>query len=151
MTAEIQPSSPMPTTEETIWRGNPSHLTNLKWYVFGGLCFWLVIPIFIVLWKWLEIRNFRYELTTERFRTIRGILNREMDELELYRVKDTSMTQPFFQRMFGLGSVVLLTSDKSTPELLIEAIPEPMQVRELIRAQVERLRDRKRVREVDFE
>ena len=138
-------------SEETLWVGRPSHLTNAQVYIACGLFFFLVLPLFYALWKWLELRCFEYELTTERLRISHGVLNKEFDELELYRIKDTSMTQPFFLRLFGLGNVVLVTSDKTTPELAIEAVGDPTQIREMIRGQVERLRDEKGIREVDFE
>jgi len=133
--------------EETIWTGRPSQVKNLKVFI---ACV-LIVPLPYAFWKWLEIRCFHYELTNQRLKTTRGVLNKQLDELELYRVKDTSFEQSFFLRMFGLGDVVLLTSDRSTPELRIEAIPDALDVREKIRTQVEMLRDTKRVREIDFE
>jgi hypothetical protein len=80
-----------------------------------------------------------------------GVFTRATEELELYRIKDTALIEPFWLRMFSLGNVVLMTSDRSTPEVIVEAVKNPDEVRELIRAKVEALRDTKRVREVDFE
>jgi len=137
--------------EELIWEGRPSHLTNLHIYVLCGLLCWLVIPLVYGIYRWLELRSLKYELTTQRLRTTHGILNREYDELELYRIKDLSLAQPFLLRLFALGNVMMWTSDKSTPELAIAAIPDSRNVHELLRAQVERRRDEKHVREVDFD
>ena len=77
--------------------------------------------------------------------------SRRTDELELYRVKDTAYEQPFFLRLFSLANIILTTSDVSTPQVMIDAIPaeEARQLRETIRICVEQSRDRTRVREVD--
>jgi uncharacterized membrane protein YdbT with pleckstrin-like domain len=140
------------TADETIiWSGGPSQLKNLKIYILCFLFCWLIVPIFIAIWKWIELRCLQYELTTQRLKTRHGILNKHIDELELYRVKDTSLELPFWQRIFGLGTVMMDTSDRSTPQVKMEAIPDAQEVREMLRTHVESLRDKKRVREIDFE
>ena len=75
----------------------------------------------------------------------------QIDELEIYRIKDSRVQQPLFLRIFGLGTVQLETSDRSNPEVRLHAIRDPRGLREQIRKYVEIQRDRKRVREVDFE
>ncbi len=111
----------------------------------------LVVPAGIALARYLIIRCRVYELTSDRLRLYNGVFNRTIDEIELYRVKDSTITQPFWIRVFGLGNVVLDTSDRSHPTAEMLAISDPQGVRELVRANVERLRDQKRVREVDFD
>jgi uncharacterized membrane protein YdbT with pleckstrin-like domain len=139
------------TQEETVWRGNPSQVINLGTFIGWGLLVWLIFPLFIILWKWLEVKHTQYEITSQRLRTRSGILNKKTDDLELYRVKDYRLDQPFFLRIFSLGNLVLETSDKSHPLVVLKAIPHAEQVKEKLRAQVEVLRDKKRVREMDFE
>ena len=92
-----------------------------------------------------------FELTTERIRIYEGILNQDINEVELYRVKDTRLEKPFWLRLFGLSNIVLQTSDRSLPEVKISAVRGGVEIREKLRKQVELLRDKKRVREVDFE
>jgi len=115
------------------------------------LLFWLVFPLFIILWQWLVLKNTQYELTDERLKTRHGVINRKMDDLELYRVRDHRFEQPLFLRIFGIGNITLQTSDKSHPVVVIRAIPRGEQLREQIRHAVEACRVKKRVREVDFE
>lgn len=45
------------TEEKTVWVGTPSQVVNLGSFILLGLFFWLVIPLFIILWKWLVVRN----------------------------------------------------------------------------------------------
>jgi uncharacterized membrane protein YdbT with pleckstrin-like domain len=137
--------------ERELWRGTPSQLVNLGWYILWLLLFWLVIPLFILLWQWLVIRNTVYELTSERLKLRRGVLNKHLDEVELYRVRDYKLEQPFFQRLFGLGNIVLQTSDRSHPSVRLRAIRDGEQLYERVRAAVEECRARKGVRELDVE
>jgi membrane protein YdbS with pleckstrin-like domain len=155
VTPKPQPSAYSPqvaqSQEQLLWTGRPSQIVNLGSFILCGLLFWLVIPIFIALWNWLTIRCMTYELTNQRFRISRGVLSRRTDELELYRVKDTSLVQPFWLRIFSLANIVMITSDMSTPSVSIKGIPfdNAKQLRETLRSHVEQLRERKRVREID--
>lgn len=143
---------PSKRTETQVWTGRPSQVANLGAFVWCGLLLWLVIPIFVAIWRYLLVRTMRYELTTQRFRFSHGVLSRRTDELELYRVKDSEFSQTLFQRLFGLGTIAMATSDESSPLAIIESIPasHAKELREQIRNLVEDLRDRKRVREIDY-
>jgi uncharacterized membrane protein YdbT with pleckstrin-like domain len=142
---------PIASTETIVWTGHPSQVKNLKVFIICFLLCWLIVPIFYAIWKFLEVRCHTYELTTQRLRTRRGVFNKQTEELELYRIKDITLVEQFWMRMFSLGNLLLITSDRTTPELLIEAIHEPAKVRDQLRALVENMRDTKRVREVDFD
>ena len=137
--------------EQTIWSGSPSQLVNLKVYTICVLLCWLIVPIFWAIWKFFEVKSFTYELTNQRLRTTTGIFTKKTDDIELYRVKDTFLVQTFFQRMFSLGNVVLVTSDRTDPEFTITSVANADEIREHIRSHVEELREKKRVREVDYE
>ena len=137
--------------EQQLWRGTPSQLVNLGWYILWLLLFWLVIPLFILLWQWLVIRNTIYELTTERLKLRRGVLNKELDEVELYRVRDYKLERPFFLRIFGLGNIMLQTSDRSHPRVRLRAVRDGERLYEQLRGAVEQSRATKGVRELDIE
>jgi uncharacterized membrane protein YdbT with pleckstrin-like domain len=137
--------------ERSVWQGTPSQVVNLGSFILLGLFFWLVIPLFVILWKWLVVKNTKYELTTERLRLRYGVFNKKTDELELYRVRDYKLDQPFFLRIFSLSNIVLTTSDKTHPSVVLEAITDGEELREKLRKYVEACRTRKGVREVDIE
>jgi uncharacterized membrane protein YdbT with pleckstrin-like domain len=138
-------------SERPVWSGSPSQVVNLGAFIGWGLLCWLVIPLFIILWRWLEVRNTRYELSTERLKIRHGVINKKMDELELYRVRDYKFDQPFFLRMFSLGNILLTTADRSNPSVTLRAIRDGESLREQIRNAVEACRVAKRVREVDLD
>jgi uncharacterized membrane protein YdbT with pleckstrin-like domain len=136
--------------ETTLWEGHPSHVKDLGFHLICLMLSWLILPVGLMLWRYLDTRCRRYEVTSERLRITRGILSRRMDELELYRVKDTSIDQPFFLRLFKLANLVVKTSDASTPRITLMAIPEVNVLRENLRGCVEKMRKKKGVREVDY-
>jgi uncharacterized membrane protein YdbT with pleckstrin-like domain len=137
--------------ERTIWSGSSSQIRNLHIYILCALFCWLVIPIFYALWKWIDLRSRHYDLTTQRIRVRQGIFSKRTDELELYRVRDVTVFEPFWQRLFGLGSIVITTMDTSTPSLTLEALPDAQATREHLRAAIEECRDRKKVRIAELE
>lgn len=152
--------------EEKLWRGSSSQWLNLGPFtaagvlaigiVAGGIFFppalaALVLPAVYALWKFLVVRMRVFELTSERLLVTQGVINQHVDEIELYRVKDSQLFRTWWMRPLGLSSVRLDTSDRTTPTLTIPAISGGWEMRELLRKQVEIQRDRKRVREMDFD
>ena len=140
------PQAAAPTQPETtIWTGTSSQWVNF----FPFLACLLIIPIPYAIYRWLAVRCTRFALTNQRFRISRGILSKHYDDLELYRVKDITLAQPFIQRVLGLGTVTMITSDATTPTILLPAIKEPLAVLDRVRAEVERVRRERNVRELD--
>ncbi len=147
----INPANAGNQAERELWTGRPSQLINIKVYTICLLLCVLIVPIFIAIWRYIVVRAMKYELTTERFRISEGVFTRVTNELELYRVKDTTLTQSFFQRVFGLATIGMTTSDTTHPQVYIESISaqDAKEVREALRHSVETMRERKRVREYD--
>lgn len=111
----------------------------------------LVIPLFMWLLRWWVTKCTRYELTSQRLRIRTGVLNKKVEELELFRVKDYTMEQPFLLRLVGLGNLTMVTSDATCPTVAMRAIAGIEDVREKLRQAVQRERDRKRVRQLDVD
>ncbi|MNR71452.1 Bacterial membrane flanked domain protein [compost metagenome] len=135
--------------ETTIWVGRPSQVLNLKYFVVGVLLCWLVIPVFYALWKWLVVRNIEYTLTDQRLRVRSGVLNKQVADLELYRVKDFQVHQPLWLRFFSLSHIALATSDRSHPQLLLAGVADGEELKDAIRDAVEDMRQMRGVREID--
>jgi uncharacterized membrane protein YdbT with pleckstrin-like domain len=137
--------------ETTIWKGSPSQVMNLGSFVLCVLFCWLIVPIVIAFAKWLKVKCNIFEITTERIRITEGVFSKRIEELELYRIKDASVLEPFWLRLFSRGNIVLTTSDKAHPTLIIPAVPNVRDLREQLRTHIERMRMLKGVHEVDFE
>jgi|ERR1700730_164931 len=164
--------------EETVWRGSSSQWKNFGWYFFCALIagvvififilahhygspatknsspyilFLLAVPIFMALARYLQTKNNVYELTNERIKISEGVFSRVTDTLELYRVKDLEIQQPFLYRLVGIENVQLNTSDASSPSVLVNAVPSNATLGDKIRNHVEMIRAQKGVREIDVE
>lgn len=89
----------------------------------------------------LVVYRVRYRLTTQRLFVHQGILSRTTDQTELYRVDDVRMRQALFDRLFGVGDVVLVApSDSTQPCVRLAGIVDPTTVAEHIRTQSRALR-----------
>ena len=88
----------------------------------------------------------RYSLTEDRLFLSIGFLSIKDDEVLLYRVRDINTSRTFGQRLFGVGTVTVMSSDKSMPTLVMKNIKNPMAVKELLHEQVEEMKIRRRVR-----
>ena len=78
-----------------------------------------------------------------------GLLNTREEELRLYRVRDISAQESLLDRLFGVGSILLHTTDATSPTLLIQHVKRADQVKELLSAQVEKARVKNRVRAME--
>ncbi len=85
----------------------------------------------------------RYELTTQRIRLIRGLLGRSYHEIELVRVRDTSVTQHLGERALNVGDVAIVSNDPSHPEVTLHNVKNPMELREMIRKATIREKERR--------
>ncbi len=135
--------------ERVVWEGRPSQLVNLGLYVVCSFLVWLVVPVFVALQRFLQLHFTRYRLTSERFEITTGVLSRRTEQLELYRVKDLTVEEPILLRMVGLGNVIVHSSDRSHPVLVLQGVKDCTMLRNQVRGLVEKRRDEKRVRELD--
>ena len=130
--------------ELVIWEGRPSHVKDLGYHALCVILSPLIVPLALMLWRCLDTHFHRYGITSERLRVTKGILSKRMKEMELYRVMETSIHQPFYLRLFRLANVVITLSDSAPQTIVIRAIPQAGDLREALRECVETMRDKKR-------
>ena len=94
----------------------------------------------------LPISFTKYEVSEDRLFQTTGFLNLKYEEILLYRVRDLELSRSFGQRIFGVGSITVTSTDKSHPVLVSHNVKEPAAVKELIHQQVEDMKIRRRVR-----
>ena len=158
--------------EALVWRGTPSQWTNFGVYLFclllaAGIvaAYFLVppasqnplilaglaLPVLWALGRWIATACHRYEVTSERVKITTGLLSRRTSELELYRVRDYSIVEPFWLRLVGCGHVVLQTADRTTPQVVLNAVPHAATLKDQIRAHTEKMRQRRGVRDLEID
>ena len=92
----------------------------------------------------------RYRLSEDRLFCEKGFFNIKQDEVLLYRVRDLQLTMKLTQRIFGMGTVCVISSDKSVPHLDLVNVRRPREVKELIHRSVEEAKDKRRMRTMEI-
>lgn len=91
----------------------------------------------------------RYRLSTDRLFCEKGFLNIKQEEVLLYRVRDLELKMTLGQRLFGVGTVCVHSSDKTTEHLDLINVKHPREVKELIHESVEAAKDQRRMRTME--
>ena len=88
----------------------------------------------------------RYQMSEDRLFLSTGFFTVKDEEILLYRVRDISLTMTLWQRIFGVGTVTIISSDKTLPTLVLKNIKQPRMIKERIHRQVEEMKIRRRMR-----
>ena len=92
----------------------------------------------------------KYALGEDRLFLEKGFLNINADEVLLYRVRDLELNISLGQRIFGVGTVRVHSSDHSIPLLELENVKQPREVKEMIHQKVEAAKDARRMRTMEI-
>lgn len=92
----------------------------------------------------------RYRLSDDRLFCEKGFLNIKQDEVLLYRVRDLQLNMSLGQRIFGVGTICVVSSDKSVPHMDLVNVKDPRNVKELIHRSVEEAKDQRRMRTMEI-
>ncbi|MBE6991958.1 MAG: PH domain-containing protein [Ruminococcaceae bacterium] len=87
----------------------------------------------------------KYALSDDRIFLEKGLLNMNEEEVQLYRVRDISLSITLWQRIFGMGTITIQSNDKTHPTLEIKNVLHPREVKEMIHDQVETVRKERNV------
>lgn len=98
----------------------------------------------------LPISFTRFRLGGDRLFCEKGLLNLKADEILLYRVRDLRLSMNLWQRIFGVGTVTVVSSDKSLPSLELKNVRHPRQVKELVHQQVEQAKEKRRMHSMEI-
>lgn len=82
----------------------------------------------------------KYYITKDRLYISKGFLNTSEEEIKLYRIMDVTLNRSLGERMFGLGTIHVCSSDKTTPEFDIKRIKKSNEIRDLLSNIVEEQR-----------
>lgn len=166
---------------DSVWSASPSQLININYFlatisiIVVGIYLAFFPPVIILRFHSLLTNIFFvgmliavffscvqyfstmltvFTLTESELIIKSGIFSRSGERLELYRIRDYSYHQPFFLRLLSggkLGNIILLSSDRTHPQVYLEGIANGETILSSIRKQVELCRGEKGVREVDIE
>ena len=120
--------------------------------MFQTVSTWLgLLGILVVMWgiplasmtfkQW----SLKYELTDDRLVTWTGILSRRRDQIDVIKIDDMTCKQSLLQRMMGVGTIEIISSDATDPKILIQGIRDVHRVFDMIAKVRKKERDRKEV------
>ena len=92
---------------------------------------------------WLRRASIRYTLSSQRLEIERGLVARRRESVDLFRVRDVVLDQSFFERLRGLGTVTLYSTDQVAPTLALAALPDAQALYEKLRDAASRARQQR--------
>ncbi|OGS72029.1 MAG: hypothetical protein A3F91_03680 [Flavobacteria bacterium RIFCSPLOWO2_12_FULL_35_11] len=126
--------------EKEIYKGSPSQVINLGIFL---ACI-LIIPIPIAIWRWIQVKYTILTITNQRVIMSAGVFSRRTEEIELYRIRDVSVEEPFIFRMFGVGNIIIHSTDKTSPSAVFMAFKNPNWIKDQVRENAEYYRQNRR-------
>jgi len=141
--------------EKELWRGGYCPRAMIGGWLGAGSC--TILLLFLAIWigfgktlwiaavvlilvSWLYVlvmlayrhTTVRYVVTTQRFISERGLLRRITDRIEMIEIDDITFSQGVLERFVGVGTIVLLSSDRSHPQLTMRGIENVKEVADII-------------------
>ncbi len=110
-------------------------------------------------YKWMDRKRIifglpwsftRYRLTEEKLIISTGLFSTKEEEIRLYRIMDVTLNRTLGDKMWGLGTIHLCSSDKTTPEIDIKRIRQSEDVKEMLSDMIEIARKKNRVTSREF-
>ncbi len=164
-------SHAQPGHDEVLYEGVMRHTASvgsyLKWtlasvlggvggYFLGKIEFFADWPLWLLglvgipglVWTFLNHISTRYKITARRVEYERGVLSKNVDSLELWRVLDVRFKQNLIDRMLGNASVVLIGTDQTDPEFELYGLPDARRLFEQLRDAVQAARHTSRPMEM---
>lgn len=106
---------------------------TIQWAIVAILVLALVPPVIELLTAIARIKSTHYKVTNQRILLERGIFSKSLEEIDTRSVDDTEFHQTFLERLFGIGEVWIVSTDKVAPKEVLHGIRDPRKTRELIR------------------
>ncbi len=100
--------------------------------IITGFALGLVVVLILIL-KIVKLKMTYYEVSPDRIEWGRGILDRHVDNIDMFRVIDLKMRRNILDCIVGIGSVGLITTDKSDPEFEFEKVHRPRELYDIIK------------------
>lgn len=101
-------------------------------------------------WLGMPISFTRYTLNEDKLLVNTGWMNLHEEEVLLYRIRDISVRQTFTERLFGVGTVCVSSTDVTVPHLELTHVKNPRKVKEVLSKCVELNRRRNNIRSAEL-
>ena len=75
-----------------------------------------IVAMMVLAWRIAALKSIYYEVTPDRIEWSRGIFDRQVDNIDMFRVVDLKLRRSLLECILGIGTVVLITKDESDPQ-----------------------------------
>ena len=144
------PRPPTAAEESPIFELKPAYRARLGLLIWGVVLTPVGVGLFLLLRAWYLVASTRYRLTTQRLFAQTGLIAKNLEEVELFRVKDVTLSQGMLDWMLGTGTVTVLSTDDTAPRLALAGIRDPLAAKEAIRTAFRAARQREGMRTAEF-
>jgi membrane protein YdbS with pleckstrin-like domain len=103
-----------------------------RYRIVAGLGLAMLITL-ILLMKMARLKTTRYEVSADRIEWSRGLLDRRVDNLDMFRVIDLKLRRSLLDCIVGVGTVTVITTDKTDPEFTFEKIRDSRKLYDIIK------------------
>lgn len=118
--------------EKTLYTGHLPALPSVTHYTVAVLTLGIAALVY-----WVRSLSLRVDITSQRIRIHRGLLSRTTETLELFRVDDISVEDPFTMRPLGNGVLHIRSSDRDQGDLVLRGVPRVHALAEQLRRYVQ--------------
>lgn len=117
----------------------PSQWLNIGYFLLTlGLSFVSMelafLSLIVLIWKSLVLYFTKWSYTADTIIERVGVFNVTTDEIQFFRIKDLRLYQPLLYRIVGISRLILITSDKFKPIIVINGITDGKRKRDMLKA-----------------
>ena len=94
----------------------PEQLVQIEGWLDAGAMALALLAAMTLAWKAIALKSIHYEVTPDRIEWARGVFDRHVDNIDMFRVVDLKLRRSLLEACLGIGTVILITSDESDPE-----------------------------------
>ncbi len=123
-------------SEKVLYENNPAMFRNRP-LLFVFLLFLTISTyglglLILIIW-YIKVKTTKLKITDSRIEVRRGILKKDTSEIHMSDVRNIKSNQTFFQRIFGVGKVILSSAATGGVEIAVGGMKNPKKIKEMIR------------------
>jgi membrane protein YdbS with pleckstrin-like domain len=113
-----------------IWTGKD--LITKKYGVIIGISL-ASAAVIVFLYKILKLKSINYKISPDRIEYARGVLDRRVDNIDMFRIVDMKLQRSLLDILVGIGSITLITSDKTDPNFRFQKVRGSKRIYDIIK------------------
>jgi len=112
---------------------NLQWMPHLAWWVFVAA---VVVGAVLLFIPWVKTKTVRYRISNYRVDFEQGLIGRTIDTLEIWHVEDVRFYQSILDRILGVGTITVISTDDTTPQLILRGLPHPKSLFETLKQRI---------------